>query len=222
MCIRDSINAEYMGKDKYLVFYGSKNIYTFLRFFYVLYERLLKAYEIAYLFEDSEKISQLKTEEKEKISKDRYALFKLVIINSFKLKDQTKAEDYLRCIFGKSAYLLFTIDKLLQNMFKFLQVMVTDQLSLKLIEEYVDMNKLQKKKIFEQYQWIEDPYYSKVNHLSLELTNDPLQYHLFRFVINEQKSIVYLNYFYTLYYDWRTDPLNDISTYYHNLSLIHI
>lgn len=208
-----------LQKGRNTVFYGSKNIYVLMRFFYVLYERLLRAHEIAYTFEDSEKVAKLSKEERDKISRDRYQLFKLIILNSFKVKEQTKGEDYLRCLFGKSAYLLFTVDKLLQNIFKFLQVMASDQLSAKLIEEYVDTHTLQKKQIFEQFKWIEDPYYSKVNHLSMEHTNDPLQRNLIRFTINEDKSIVYINYFYTLYYDWQTEPLNDTSTYYHNFAL---
>lgn len=36
-------------------FYGTKCLYIFLRFFYVLYERLYKAAEISRSFEDNEK-----------------------------------------------------------------------------------------------------------------------------------------------------------------------
>lgn len=110
------------------MFYGTKNLYIFIRFFYVLYERLYKAKEISNFFEDNEKTRKLKQEEKNELASERYNTFKNILISSFKLRD-IKYEDYLRSIFGKQAFLLFTIDKTLQSTTKSLQTLASDELS---------------------------------------------------------------------------------------------
>lgn len=66
------------------VFYGTKNLYIFLRFFYVLYERLYKAQEISRYFEDNEKTQKLTDQEKEELAKERYSTFKNILIGSLK------------------------------------------------------------------------------------------------------------------------------------------
>jgi len=38
-----------------LVFYGTQKFYVFLRFFYTLYERILKAWELCHQFEENNK-----------------------------------------------------------------------------------------------------------------------------------------------------------------------
>ena len=49
-------NIPYLPKkDKdSLVFYGTQKFYVFLRFFYTLYERVLKAYELCHVIEENE------------------------------------------------------------------------------------------------------------------------------------------------------------------------
>lgn len=47
------------NNEEMQTFYGTKCLYIFLRFFYVLYERLYKAAEISKSFEDNEKTKLL-------------------------------------------------------------------------------------------------------------------------------------------------------------------
>lgn len=82
------------------IFFGTKTLYVFLRFFYVLYERLYKAMEISKTFEDNEKTSSLTNQEKEELALERYNAFKAILITSLKTKE-SKYEDFLRSIFGK-------------------------------------------------------------------------------------------------------------------------
>ena len=89
---RESVDME--------TFYGTKNLYIFIRFFYVLYERLFKAADISRSFEDNEKTRLLSDEEKSELAKERYSAFKTILVGSLKARD-TKYEDYLRSIFGK-------------------------------------------------------------------------------------------------------------------------
>lgn len=114
------------------IFYGTKNLYVFLRFFFVLYERLYKAQEISRSFEDSEKTQQLTIQEKNELSLQRYTTFKVILHGSLKLKE-TKYEDYLRSLFGKQAFLLFTIDRTLQSATKALQTLASDDLNAKIL-----------------------------------------------------------------------------------------
>ena len=64
-----------------LVFYGTQKFYVFLRFFYTLYERVLKAWELCQEFEVNEKTKNLTSEDKKKLSEERYEAFKLMLVH---------------------------------------------------------------------------------------------------------------------------------------------
>ncbi len=56
-----------------------------------------------------------------------------------KARESIKHEDYLRSIFGKYAFLLFTIDKVLSLMCKSLQNFMNDEFSKLLLGQYVNV-----------------------------------------------------------------------------------
>lgn len=101
-----------------------------MRFILTLYQRLQQAVKISYMIEDNCKSNQLKQKEKEKLGNERYQTFKIVLINLIKQKiDITKYEDFLRSIFGSSAYLFFTLDKILSMTTKSCQSLANDEIS---------------------------------------------------------------------------------------------
>lgn len=53
-----------LNQDDFILFFGNKHLYIFIRFFYILYERLYKAFEISEQFEDNSKTSRMTMEEK--------------------------------------------------------------------------------------------------------------------------------------------------------------
>ena len=115
--------------EKSNVFYGTKLLYTLLRFFFTLYERFLMAFEMCQYFENNPRCEALTEEviilliclnlnsflkEKTEIAHDRYEMFKLTLLNFIKQKfDTNKFEDFIRGIFGNNAFLFFTVDKIL-------------------------------------------------------------------------------------------------------------
>jgi len=64
-----------------LVFYGTQKFYVFLRFFYTLYERVLKAWELCQEFEVNEKTKNLTSEDKKNLAEERYNAFKLMLVH---------------------------------------------------------------------------------------------------------------------------------------------
>ena len=122
-----------------LVFYGTKHLYVFLRFFYTLYERFQKASEIANHFEVNSKTELLSQEEREALAKERYNTFKNILLTSLKSKEMNKHEDYMRSIFGKQAFLFITLDKVLNNTCKSLHSFVQDDLSNKVLSMFVSL-----------------------------------------------------------------------------------
>ena len=52
-----------INDDDYFIFFGSKNIVIFLRFFYTIYERLLKAKEICKTFKLNPKTTNINENE---------------------------------------------------------------------------------------------------------------------------------------------------------------
>ena len=109
------------------VFYGTQNIYYLVRFYFTLYERLLKVYEISQEFEDNPKARLLTPEviivfkmrnikiikDKAKLSKERYDIFKWVLAHLIRNNiENEKYEDLLRCVYGNRAYLMFYVDRI--------------------------------------------------------------------------------------------------------------
>lgn len=103
-------------KKDTIMFYGTQQIYFLVRFYYTLYERFMKAYEISNEFEDNNKNSQLSEEEKKSLANDRYETFKWILVHLIRGNiENEKYEDFLRSIFGTKAYLMFYIDKIIQT-----------------------------------------------------------------------------------------------------------
>ena len=99
------------------MFYGTQKLYVFLRFFYTLYERVLKAFELCHEIEENEKTKGLSEVERKNLAEERYWAFKLMLIHHL-LKKENSAEDYedqLRCVFGNNAFYMFTIQKILTS-----------------------------------------------------------------------------------------------------------
>ncbi|KAJ3014687.1 Transcriptional regulatory protein sin3 [Thoreauomyces humboldtii] len=128
------------------VLYSNNVLYVFLRQFQMLYSRLLKMKEL------SAKIAQdpVRTDNKSHIAKelglqkeslatyahvDRYAEL-LQACYSFVTGDMESSEfeEKSRTMFGTSAYLIFTVDKLCQTIVK--QVAVTDSKTMELMDLY--------------------------------------------------------------------------------------
>lgn len=108
--------------------YGTKNFYIFIRFFYIFYEQILMAYQLSQKFENASNFSNLNEEvnlfrffhslffpkEKQFLSKERYRVFKLLLVRTFYQKmDSTIFENNLRCLFGNNSFLLATSEKIL-------------------------------------------------------------------------------------------------------------
>jgi len=112
------------------VFYGNANFYSFFRHFFCLYERLIKARELA--GEDMElkvksksnieaKHLEIWEEKKEELKKEIYRQVYLkglysVLSNTI---DTARYEDFCRHCVGPKAYLLFAIDKLINSVRRF-------------------------------------------------------------------------------------------------------
>ncbi|KRX11039.1 hypothetical protein PPERSA_01238 [Pseudocohnilembus persalinus] len=133
----DNINEiQYLPKQskKNIVFYGTRYFQIVIRFIFTVYERFLKAKEESKVFEKNEKTQNLTQDEITEIANKRYELFKQILYISFKQKDQNKMEDQLRSVFGKSAYLLFTVEKLMSQLCKAISSFASEDLSKKLLE----------------------------------------------------------------------------------------
>lgn len=100
--------------EKDAFFYGTKNLYVFLRFFYTFYEQFLMAYQLSQKFEDTCTGDYMSYSEKRDISKERYRLFKLLILKDITQKiEGTLFENLLRGLFGNNSFLLATSNKIL-------------------------------------------------------------------------------------------------------------
>ena len=101
------------------LFFGGSNFYVCLRFYYTTFERVLKAYELAKDIPDNEVTAHLTAEERAQLAEERYETFKeilkLYIREPF---ESATFEDCLRCIYGRDAGFLFSIDKIVNNIIK--------------------------------------------------------------------------------------------------------
>lgn len=97
----------------YTLMYSTQHLYIFLRFFYTLYERMVKAQELI-----REKVVE-DGQDEEKYGNLVFNLFLCGIASCLATTlDSNKFEDFQRLIMGNKAYFLFTVDKLLQNTIK--------------------------------------------------------------------------------------------------------
>lgn len=119
------------GAEGERIFYGTQHAYCLLRFYFTLYERFIKARELANDFENNVKTKLLSKDvrtkkiyrnniiiikDKEKLAEERYNNFKISLVHLIRLNvDNEKYEDLLRSMFGTKAYLMFFIDKIVHS-----------------------------------------------------------------------------------------------------------
>jgi len=115
-------------KNESEILYGTASFYSFFRHFHCLYERLIKARELAENGLDSElekkpeiqgKFKEILAKKKAELISERYEQIYLKGLYSLLRNniDTTKYEDFCRQILGTQAYLLFSIDKLINSVF---------------------------------------------------------------------------------------------------------
>ena len=111
-----------------MVLYGTVNFYSFFRNFHCLYERIIKAMNLAErgLEEQLERNPKLQTaykvlsnEKKESLINERY---EQIFIRGLRSAlrgdiDSTRYEDFCRYLLGSQSYLMFSIDKLVNSVF---------------------------------------------------------------------------------------------------------
>jgi histone deacetylase complex regulatory component SIN3 len=123
-------NSLFLPKNFCNVIFAPPHFYSFLRHFHCLYERLIKARNIAAsCFEsDIEKSPELSAKvdammnspnKKLELKTERYEqIFLKGLCSLMKGQvDPAKFEDFCRCHLGAQAYLMFTMDKLLSSVF---------------------------------------------------------------------------------------------------------
>jgi len=118
------------------VFYGNTSFYLFCRLLEVLYERLQKARELSNNPQTNSNFAFLMnpTKNLKDDDGDRYKSFKK-ILNGFisGAKDQNQYEDDCRTLFGIQAYILFTLDRVVSQLTKQLQALLSEEKSSKLL-----------------------------------------------------------------------------------------
>lgn len=101
------------------LFFGGSNFYVCFRFYYTMFERLLKAYELAMEIPENELTMHLTPQEKAQLGEERYDTFKEILKLYIKEPFESATfEDCLRCIYGRDAGFLFSIDKIVNNIIK--------------------------------------------------------------------------------------------------------
>ncbi|CAD8178526.1 unnamed protein product [Paramecium pentaurelia] len=123
-----SSNVQNKHKPHGKIIYGTSGIYLFIRYFYSLYQRIELAHQISQNFDQNEKFEKLNEKEKKRIVDIRYMLFKHALFYQIKNKD-FKYQDYLSLLFGKQAFLFYTIDKILSDCCKHLASLLNDKLT---------------------------------------------------------------------------------------------
>ncbi|VVA90834.1 unnamed protein product [Arabis nemorensis] len=109
------------------VFYGNDSYYVLFRLHQMLYERIQSA----------KKHSEKKWKAPDNSTPDAYPRFMDALYNLLDgSSDNTKFEDECRAIFGAQAYVLFTLDKLVQKFVKHLHAVAADETDTKLLQLY--------------------------------------------------------------------------------------
>jgi paired amphipathic helix protein Sin3a len=130
--------------DKKL-FYGSQHTYSFLRFFHVLYERLIKVRKLLkdVFLTDALRICpnvKLTDEQQAALIQESFTgIFISIFCSLMKGKlEATKYEDFCKNYMGQKAYLVFTLDKLVNAITKVLQQhLISDDLSHTILDLFI-------------------------------------------------------------------------------------
>ncbi|CAK91198.1 unnamed protein product (macronuclear) [Paramecium tetraurelia] len=183
-----STNFQSKYKPHGKIIYGTSGIYLFFRYFYSLYQRIELAQQISQNFEQNEKFEKLDEKEKKKIIELRYKLFKHALLYQIKNKD-FKYQDYLSLLFGKQAFLFYTIDKMLSDCCKHLASLVND----KLTDSFFDfLFKSNHNKYELDPTKTEEVQLSNLSYALLDLQLEQAQRVLFRFCL--QDDSLHVNY----------------------------
>jgi histone deacetylase complex regulatory component SIN3 len=178
-------------QGSHVVKYASSAVYTFLRFFYAVYERLLKVKRILAKLADTEEIDE--SAFNESVLSEYRNFLKTVCMTIKGTYDNARFEERCRYILGKDAYFLFTFDKLLSSTAKSIQAIISDDLTLKLDS------------LFQKYKRtrnLEEMYYAEAVHTCPTLNSPPV----IRLLWSENSKSLYITYFETPY-----EKLGDIT-----------
>lgn len=132
--------------------YVPATVYYFLRFFYAIYERLLKVKIIISNAEETSKLEVGDYDFGEKVEIEYLSFLKYVCMVLKGTYENSKFEDKCRSILGPDAYMLYTFDKLVNYAAKAFQTAVTDELTTKTIDLF---NKFNKHKVNEEMYYYE-------------------------------------------------------------------
>ena len=148
------------------VMYCSNALYCFIRFFYAIYERLLKVKMILNGSEKEEEKGPLDYGDylfSNEVETEYLGFLKTVCMVLKSTYDNTKFEDKCRSLLGNEAYVLFTFDKLVNYSVKSLQSLANEDFSSKCFSLY---NK------FSRHRLNEEMYFSEF--LSLPINSNQL------------------------------------------------
>jgi len=192
-----------------ILFYGTQNVYFLLRFYFTLYERFQKAYDIANNFVTNSKTVLLSEDQKAVLVAERYELFKWVLIHLLRMNiDNMKYEDFIRSIFGNDAYLMFYIDKIINAMIKAIQNLANDDISIKTLNLFsqnaFNMRSEGGSKSYSRMSksWNEEVYLSHLNYLMLQNLTNLQNTTFFRFHFNPKECSLFINLYESPYKDW--------------------
>lgn len=126
------------------IFFGNKAFYCFFRLYQIFYERLSSAKEMEKTSEKKKWAASILTPPKEMLGSfsdsEKKEPYQHLITSIYALMEgsleQSKFEDDCRDMFGISSYILFTIDKLIVQLAKQLQILITDDSCAKLLALY--------------------------------------------------------------------------------------
>jgi len=116
------------------IFFGNNSFYVFFRMFEVLYERLFKAKDLSK--KQSANYTAIINANKSKSDEqsDKYKQFLKLLYHYLSGNKESGAfEDELRAIYGIQAYLLFTLDRVILQLTKHLQSLLSEEPSGKLL-----------------------------------------------------------------------------------------
>ena len=137
------------------VMYSPSTIYCFMRFFYDIYERLLKVKLILSQIgkdEEFQKIELGRYKFEENVENEYLAFLKVVCMLLRNTYDANKVEDKCRSLLGNDSYVFFTFDKLVNNAAKSLHALANDDSTAKAAALYSKFSKL---KLNEEMYWAE-------------------------------------------------------------------
>lgn len=125
--ISDVVDVHPKHNSTRKLFYGGHQFYVCFRFYYTLFERLLKASELARDLPPNKNTTPMAREEREALISHRYESFKEILkMYLAETIEPAVYEDCLRCIYGRDAGFLFSLDKILAN---FTRSLPSDELS---------------------------------------------------------------------------------------------